>query len=140
MSNSTYSIYTDGGARGNPGPAAAAFVVFDSQKKHLYTGGSFLGNATNNIAEYQGVILALKYLTANIQNLSSTISFKLDSKLVVEQLKGNFKIKEPHLRDLAQIVFQLIENNQLTVTYQHIPRAQNSQADAEVNRILDAHA
>jgi len=135
----TFTIYSDGGARGNPGPAAAAFVVFDSNHHHLYTGGEFLGVATNNVAEYQGVLLALQYLTSVIRNQSSVINFNLDSKLVCEQLSGNYKIKEPHLISLAQSIFTLIRSQSWPVTFRSIPRSQNSQADAEVNRILNTH-
>jgi ribonuclease HI len=136
---SDFIIYTDGGSRSNPGPAASAFVVFDSNQNHLYTGGEFLGTATNNVAEYQGVILALKYLESNLLHTAYSIHFMLDSKLVVEQLSGRYKIKDPTLKKLAAEVANHLTVNHLTVKFTHIPRTQNSQADAEVNRILDAH-
>jgi ribonuclease HI len=134
-----FTLYTDGGARGNPGPAAAAFVVYDSFNRHLYTGGEFLNTATNNVAEYQGVLLGLKYI-ATLTHKPVNILIKLDSLLVAEQLSGHYKIKEAHLQELAKTAFHFIAANHLTVKYQHIPRAQNSAADAEVNRILDSLA
>jgi len=137
--NPDYHVYTDGGARGNPGPAAAAFVVFDSHHHHLYTGGAFLGITTNNVAEYQGVLLALQYLSSVISHQSSVILINLDSKLVCEQLSGTFKIKQPHLLILAQSIFNLIQTQPWQVNFRPIPRYQNDQADVEVNRILNTH-
>jgi ribonuclease HI len=133
--NPHFIVYTDGGARGNPGPAAAAFVVFDAHQQHLYTGGKYLGETTNNVAEYQGVILALQYLTAHYP--LSAVHFNLDSKLVCEQLNGHYKIKQPHLKQLAVSVHSLLSATHYNATFSHIPREQNSLADAEVNRILD---
>lgn len=136
--DSGYIVYTDGGSRGNPGPAASAFVIFDASRKHLHTGGDYLGLTTNNVAEYQAVILALKYISHQLQDPISQILFNLDSKLVVEQLSGRYKIKQPHLQKLAQQVFDQLTANHLNVIFTHIPRSQNALADQEVNRILDS--
>jgi ribonuclease HI len=138
-----YRIHTDGGARGNPGPAAIGVVVdlieHDTQSP-LVSYGKYIGVTTNNVAEYSAVYEALKTLVS-LQKSSKehTYHFFLDSLLVVNQLNGIFKVKDSTLREyLAKI--RIIEQ-QLggTVRYQHIPREQNADADLEVNKALDAH-
>ncbi|MCL4389995.1 MAG: ribonuclease HI family protein [Patescibacteria group bacterium] len=137
----TIKINTDGGARGNPGPAACAFVAYDEAGNLLEKRGKYLGTATNNEAEYQGVIEALTYL-ANNKHLISNINFFLDSQLVVNQLNGLFKVKEPRLRALLMKVREL--ESELTksyklqaISYEYVPREQNRVADALVNETLD---
>ena len=133
-----YFVWTDGGARGNPGPAAAAYVICNAAGRHLSTGGAYLGKATNNTAEYQGVLLALKYLIGSLPLPSpALIDITVDSVLICEQLSGRYKIKQAHLKELARAINQLTDIHKLHLTYHHVPRAQNSAADAEVNRILD---
>lgn len=135
--SSEYQCFCDGGARGNPGPAASAFVILDQQSNITTQFGRFLGTATNNQAEYQAVTDALSWIYLN---LPPTISIKmfLDSKLVVEQVSGRYKIKDPILSLHYQSVARLLNAiRHTTVTY--IPRAQNSQADRLVNQILDLH-
>lgn len=126
-------IYTDGGARGNPGPAASAFVIYNEEKKIIEKGGKFLGKTTNNQAEYQAVILALP----RAKDLGAKeIEFYLDSELVVKQLNREYKVRDA---DLAPL-FLKIWNLSLAfkkITYTHIPREKNSEADAVVNEILD---
>ena len=90
--NNSLSIFCDGGARGNPGPAASAFVVRDSTGKTLHKQGFYLGTATNNQAEYQAVIESLKWLLNNCKT-DQLVNYYLDSLLVVNQLKGLYKIK-----------------------------------------------
>ncbi|KKQ24896.1 MAG: ribonuclease HI, ribonuclease HI, partial [Microgenomates group bacterium GW2011_GWC1_37_12b] len=87
-------IFTDGGSRGNPGPAASAFVVFENNKI-LTKEGKFLGNATNNIAEYSALLLAVEWLNKN--KLTENIKFFLDSELIVKQLNKTYKIKNKNL-------------------------------------------
>src|SRR3989344_1516428 len=82
-------IFTDGGARGNPGPSACAFVVLDDQNKLIFQQGFYLGYGTNNQAEYLGVVKALEWLGPR------SAIFYLDSLLVVKQIKGEYKIKDP---------------------------------------------
>ena len=122
-------VFTDGGSIGNPGQAACAYVVYDDAINIRQKCGKYLGIATNNEAEYQGVIEALTALP------DLEMSFFLDSLLVVNQLNGLWKIKEPRLRDLLLQVKQL-ENNR-KVTYTHVPREKNFQADLLVNETLD---
>lgn len=127
-------IYTDGGARGNPGPAAAGVVIIDGETKAEMK--AYLGDRqTNNWAEYEAVILALgKALEMLLINRD--IEFRLDSKLVVEQLMGNWKIKEPELKKQAQKVRDLLTNFG-DVTFTYIPREENTEADRLVNEALD---
>ena len=132
----TFKIYCDGGARGNPGPAATAFVVYDDAGNLQYKCGKFLGEKTNNEAEYEAVIEALSYLRS-LRGLSG-VCFFLDSSLVVNQLNGVFKVKEARLRELLMKVRELESRlSPIQITYSHVPREQNAEADALVNATLD---
>ena len=127
-------IYTDGGARGNPGPAAAGAVIFDGENRTEHK--AYLGERqTNNWAEYEAVILALGR-ALEMQLISRDLEFRLDSQLVVEQLKGNWKIKEPELMKQAQKVRDLLKNFG-AVSFAYVPRAENKDADRLVNEALD---
>ncbi len=131
-------INCDGGARGNPGPAAIGFIVVDSSNNVIHKHHEFIGNATNNVAEYRAVVAALTWLVAHPQDQASLIRFYLDSALVVNQLNGLFKVKQAHLRDLI-VKIKLLESQISTpITYTSIPRSQNSLADSLVNQALDS--
>lgn len=132
-------IFTDGGARGNPGEAACAFVV-ENAGLVVDQGASALGVLTNNEAEYQGFLLSLRWLENAIAAPThfKTISWKLDSKLVVEQLNHRWKIKEPRLQLLAQACWSHLANLNTPYTIQHVPREQNARADALLNQTLDS--
>ena len=123
------TVFADGGARGNPGPAAAGFVISDSGNQVLAEMGEYLGETTNNVAEYQGVILSLKWIKENIEKQISQINFFLDSKLVVNQLNGLFRIKNGGLRNLIIEVRQLEKAVGGNVFYHHLPREKNRKAD-----------
>lgn len=127
-------VYTDGGARGNPGPAGAGVVILHEEKTTEVK--AYLGaRQTNNWAEYEAVVIALgKLLEMNLRD--SDVEFRLDSKLVVEQLEGNWKIKEPNLRDQAARVHGLLKDFG-RVTFTYVPREQNKDADRLVNEALD---
>lgn len=126
-------VFCDGGARGNPGPAAYGFVVKE-QGKVVKVGGGCIGPATNNIAEYTAIIEALKWLAKNFKN--QNLVFYLDSQLAASQLNGIFKVKNAKIRELLMAVRQL-ESQFKGVIYKHIPREQNWQADKLVNEALD---
>jgi ribonuclease HI len=129
-------IYTDGGARGNPGPAAAGVVIKENGNT-LLEFGQYLGpKETNNYAEYQAVILALEALKRE-GCAGRALDFKMDSKLVVEQVQGNWKIKEPSLKPLVAKIHDLLKDFPQH-SFAHIPRAENAEADALVNDALDA--
>lgn len=127
-------IYTDGGARGNPGPAGAGAVIKKGEET-VATIKKFLGEKqTNNWAEYEAVSLALQ--KAKELGLTEDIEFRLDSKLVVEQLLGNWKIKEASLKpQVAKIKAQLAGFGR--VRFCHVPREENAEADALVNEAID---
>lgn len=133
------SIFCDGGSRGNPGPAACAFVVFNPSGTIVYQSGQYLGNTTNNLAEYQAVINALQWLRQNDQ-LSNPVpvNFYLDSQLVINQLNGLYKIKHPILKLKYLEILKLKKNLKFKiVNFSYLPRSQNYHADALVNETLD---
>lgn len=134
---SGFNIYTDGGARGNPGPAAIGVVVKDGRGKVVQEIGRTIGKTTNNVAEYQAIIAALEWIKtrSGADQPLTEVNFYSDSTLIVNQLKGGWKIKQSHLKSLASQVHRL-EAGRLT-TYTAIPREQNAAADALVNRALD---
>jgi ribonuclease HI len=134
-----FNVFCDGGARGNPGPAATGFLIKDQRGKILEKTGKFLGQTTNNVAEYQAVIEALKWLSQSsvINHQSSVINFFLDSRLVVNQLNGLFKIKNGKLRELVVEIRQLEQRVGGNVSYQFIKREKNQEADQLVNQVLD---
>jgi ribonuclease HI len=134
------TIFCDGGSRGNPGQAAVGGVVI-SEGKTIKKLSKAIGIATNNEAEYIAVIHSLEWLSQQqlkTKSESLKLNFKLDSKLVANQLAGEFKIKQPHLKDLALKVFSLINKSKASATFTYIPRENNSQADALVNLALDS--
>jgi len=128
-------VFTDGGARGNPGPAAAAFVVFKNNKV-LFKSARFLGKATNNIAEYTAVSDALKWLLTHRFN-NQKIFFRLDSELIVNQLTGVYRVKNPGLKKYYQEIKSLTSLFKEGVFYNHVLRKENSLADKLVNEALD---
>jgi probable phosphoglycerate mutase len=127
-------IYTDGGARGNPGPAGAGYLIFADG--NTIEGKKFLGERqTNNWAEYEAVALALAHAKeAGLAGRSATI--RMDSQLVVEQLSGNWKIKDAGLKEQAAKVRALLVDFPDT-RFEYIPRAQNAEADRLVNEAID---
>lgn len=128
-------IYTDGASRGNPGRASYGFVILD-KKGVFYKEGKTIGIATNNVAEYTAVFEALKYVKDNFGDAKAEIELFADSKLVVEQLSGKYKIKALHLKQIIEKI-QILAINLGGVIYSHIPRSQNSLADKLANEALD---
>lgn len=125
-------IHTDGGARGNPGPAGIGVVI--EADGEVYRFKEFIGHATNNQAEYRAVLLALR----EAKRLGLThLEFVLDSELVVKQLRREYKIKDPELGKRFVEIWNLTPQFS-TITYRHVPRAQNREADALVNQAIDA--
>jgi len=133
--NSTVRIFTDGAARGNPGLAAAGAVILqgDEVKAEIR---EFLGVQTNNYAEYEAVIRALT--TAHELGLhTKPIAVYMDSKLVAEQLSGNWKIKTPSIKDQYDRVQRILANGFTEVTFHYVPRAENAYADRLANEAID---
>ena len=137
---STLNIFTDGGARGNPGPSAIGVYITDGNNKKLTGFGKTIGIATNNAAEYKAVIGALDWLIENKKSISSDakINFFLDSNLVCSQIIGIFKVKNADLRNLLFDVRDREAQISLRIYYKHIPREQNTKADEFVNEALDS--
>jgi len=130
-------IHTDGGARGNPGPAACAFVA-EFSGKTIGNKSLFLGVSTNNCAEYQGVLLALNWLNENRKNFAAVgVTFYLDSELVARQLSGKYKVKDKKLIELFLQATTLSKKISLEINYKNIPREENKIADFLVNKELD---
>lgn len=134
-------VYCDGGARGNPGPAASAYLVIKNGEV-LMKKGEFLGKATNNVAEYTAVVNALSYLSKNLSSVSneSEIRFYLDSELVVRQLTGIYKVKDVNLSKLFLEVKNLEKKLNKKIIYKHVRRSENSEADFLVNTTLDENS
>ena len=131
-------VHTDGGARGNPGPAAVG-VVIESENKTIAAFGKRIGETTNNVAEYTAVIEALKEVESLKSQVKSEIHFILDSNLVVQQLNGKFKVKDSTLRELLMQTRMLEQEIGAVVIYAYVPREQNKRADFLVNKALDGH-
>ena len=129
------SIYTDAGSRGNPGPSAIAYSVYDSSGKLLEEGGKFIGTCTNNTAEYSAVIAALHVASKFSDGELSCFS---DSEIMVRQLNLKYKVREKHLKVLFDKV-RKSEGHFEKVTYTHLRRENPkiSRMDAIVNKILD---
>ena len=126
-------LYTDGGARGNPGPAGIG-VVIKRDKETVEEFGAYIGEATNNQAEYSALLAGLERAT---KYTDTELHCILDSELVVKQLKGEYKVKSDQLKKLVHQVRSL-EQRFKQVTYEHTLRAGNKRADALVNQALDA--
>ena len=151
-----YMVHTDGGARGNPGPAAVGVVIdiCDCQGKHVqgqhktkrvYTLGKPIGETTNNVAEYKAVIEALQYFVFSKKQREELktkifIEIYLDSTLVVNQINGIFKVKNEALRNLLYMIRILEQEVGEPIEYVSVPREQNTDADFLVNKALDANA
>lgn len=132
------SVYCDGGARGNPGPAAIGVVVKNENKEVLCAIGKKIGFATNNVAEYTALIEALSWISRETYSEKPKIIFFLDSELVVSQLNGVYKIKNAKLRELLMVIREKEARIGWELTYKHIPRERNWEADRLVNLALDA--
>lgn len=127
------TLYSDGGARGNPGPAAIGVVIYDEQGQILKKISRQLGLTTNNQAEYQALIAGLE---AAVALRATEVVCHLDSELVVKQMQGQYKIREPGLQELAPQVFRLVKKFE-HVEFIHVPREKNKLADELVNETLD---
>lgn len=129
-------LYGDGGSRGNPGPSASGYVIMDLHDSILTKRGVYLGITTNNVAEYKSLLLGLEEA---LHLGAQEIDVYMDSLLVINQMKGTFKVKNQDLLALHQAIKQLLPKFK-KVTFTHVPRELNGLADAEVNTTLDAEA
>ncbi len=146
-----FIVHTDGGARGNPGPAAVGVVIeisnikyqiSNSENKKVIEISKRIGESTNNVAEYSAVFEGLRTIqqynsTTMNKNEKLEIQFFLDSNLVVQQLNGTFKVKDARLRELLMQIRTLEQEVGGGVTYTYVPREENRRADWLVNKALD---
>lgn len=140
MTHMSYILYTDGGARGNPGPAGAGAVIVDESGEVLREAHKALGRATNNFAEYSAVILALetlKKLLPLAMRKETGVEVKMDSELVARQLSNQYEIREESLFPLFIKVHNLLVSHFPRTTFTHIPRAENKHADRLSNLAMD---
>jgi ribonuclease HI len=129
-------LYADGGSRGNPGPAGAGAVLFDDKGETVEELSRFLGSATNNVAEYEGLIMGLE---AALKRGASSLEVKLDSELLVKQINGQYRVKSPHLKPLFQKAKALLDRfDQVRVS--HVRREFNKDADRLANQAMDRGA
>ncbi|MFG2792616.1 bifunctional RNase H/acid phosphatase [Streptomyces sp. NPDC048419] len=130
-----FIVEADGGSRGNPGPAGYGSVVLDATTgETLVEAAEYIGVATNNVAEYRGLLAGLR--AAHELDPSAAVHVRMDSKLVVEQMSGRWKIKHPDMKPLAMEASRVFPAEQ--VTYEWIPREQNKHADRLANEAMDA--
>ncbi|MEK2475413.1 MULTISPECIES: bifunctional RNase H/acid phosphatase [Streptomyces] len=128
-------VEADGGSRGNPGPAGYGAVVLDpASGEALAEAAEFIGTATNNVAEYKGLLAGLR--AAKALDPEAAVHVRMDSKLVVEQMSGRWKIKHPDMKPLAAEAASIFPSAQ--VTYEWIPRSRNKHADRLANEAMDA--
>lgn len=128
-------VEADGGSRGNPGIAAGGAVVVDESTDVLIAQiGVYVGHATNNVAEYSGMLAGVKFAVEHSTD-DVDILVRMDSKLVVEQMSGRWKIKHPDMAVLAAEAKSIIGHR--TVTFVWVPRLDNARADAMANRSMD---
>lgn len=132
MKQKSLKIYVDGSSQGNPGPAGIGVVIYDHRKHLIYSSGEFIGQATNNEAEYRALIYAL--IEALILRAEALFVY-LDSELVANQVSGRYKVKNPRLFPLHQEVCYLMKGfNRVTVSY--IERTKNRDADRLAQRAI----
>jgi len=127
------NIYTDGGARGNPGPAGIGAVIFDDAGKVVKEFGEYIGKATNNQAEYTALIRGLEEA---VKLKPTKINCFLDSELVVKQLNKEYKVKNTEIKELYGKVLEI--GFFKAITFNYIPREKNKRADGLVNKAIDS--
>jgi len=136
-----FTIFADGGSRGNPGPAGSGAVVYDAQGSVVAEVSEFLGVTTNNVAEYTALIRGLEALAEYLDERtpSASVVVKMDSELAVKQMRGEYKIKHPNLKPLAEQAYSRAQQFS-SVSFVHVPREQNKVADALANQAMDRGA
>lgn len=138
MKHTAITIHSDGGSRGNPGPAAYGYVITDSENKMVFQEGKYIGITTNNVAEYTGVLESLKWVSQNLIEIN-TIKVVVDSELVARQMSGIYKVKNDNLRNYFNQIKSLEKSIGAPIQYVSVPRSENKDADTLVNIALDTH-
>jgi len=129
----TITIFTDGAARGNPGPAGAGFILFSDDGDVLFEGANYLGETTNNQAEYRALLGGLEKA---VELGASIVHVKMDSELIVKQLKGQYRVKNEGLKPLYQKARNLIGKFE-RFQVEHVRRENNKDADRLANQAID---
>jgi len=130
------TVHVDGGARGNPGPAAIAIVVSDEEGQVIHEASETIGRATNNVAEYRALLLGIE----RAKQLGATeVDLVGDSELIVKQVRGEYRVKDAGLRPLHSAAQQALGDFS-EWSLRHVKRERNAEADALVNQALDAEA
>jgi ribonuclease HI len=136
----TITIFTDGGARGNPGPAGVGVLIENAEKKVLGEISKFIGHQTNNFAEYealiQGLLMVQEMFVGKTDDIE--VSVMMDSELVIKQCQGLYKVKEPTLKEQFGRVMAIRSEFFPHITFTHVPREKNAHADKLVNAAIDA--
>ena len=127
-------VHVDGGSRGNPGPAAYGVTVEDANGALVAELSKFLGRATNNVAEYHGLLAALEFA---LEHRHLRLRVLTDSELMARQIEGRYKVKSPDLKPLFARARQMIQQLE-HFSIRHVPRERNAHADSLVNQALDA--
>ncbi len=132
-------VFTDGGSKGNPGPASIGIVFYDQQNKVIFAYREDIGIETNNTAEYRAVMKAYELILSrlNTQYSIEKVEWNADSLLVVQQLKGLYKIKQAHIQEYVTAIRAFEKELGLPVSYTHVMREKNKLADALVNNEVD---
>lgn len=130
------TAYSDGGSRGNPGPAGYGVVIVDEQEAVIAELNGALGHSTNNVAEYEGLLAALRYA---LEHGHRVLRVRSDSLLLVQQMKGVYRVKHPGLQPLHQEATRLVARFD-RVLFEHVRRHLNARADALANRAMDEAA
>ncbi len=135
-------IHTDGGARGNPGPAGVGAVIADADGKKLAEVSEYIGEATNNFAEYEALIRALlkakELFGEKLRDMD--VEARLDSELVVRQLEGAYKVRDASLKEQFAKLARMRLEDFPSISFTHVRREQNADADALVNKAIDSGA
>ena len=130
-----YILYSDGGARGNPGPAGCGFVIMNEKKEILYEGSKYIGHTTNNQAEYQALLMGLEKILefGDVEK----ITCYLDSELVVKQLNKEYKMKNKDLRIHFDKINKINFEYKNCISFHHVFREDNKKADKLANQAMD---
>ena len=131
----SYQIYSDGASRGNPGPAGIGAVILDDKGKTVHEIAKYIGETTNNVAEYEALLAALDYC---VKKKISPVEILADSQLLIKQLSGEYRVKHENIKPLYQKAQGYLTHLQVT-GYKHVPRELNKAADKLANRGIDQH-
>lgn len=135
-----FTLYADGGARGNPGPAGSGAVVFDAAGKRVIEVSDYIGETTNNVAEYEAVLRGLTKLKEEYADgffKHTPVVVRMDSELVIKQLRNEYKVKHPNLIPRHLEVKNLVARHFPHITFEHVRREFNTDADALANEAMD---